>query len=119
MSAEANLYSALTARAALTALVSTRIFPDVIPEGCALPAIVYQRASTSPVTTIGNVTVAENIRFVITAWAETRTAADAVAVEIGPALAAAENPAVDRSTGYDPECGLYAATVDVDWWHLP
>ncbi len=119
MSAEANLYSALTARAALTALVSTRIFPDVIPEGCALPAIVYQRASTSPVTTIGNVTVAENIRFVITAWAETRTAADAVAVEIGQALAAAENPAGDRSTGFDQECGLYAATVDVDWWHLP
>ena len=52
MSAEANLYSALTARAALTALVGNRIFPDVIPEDCALPAIVYQRASTSPVTTV-------------------------------------------------------------------
>jgi len=119
MSAESDLYAALTARAALTALVSTRIFPDVIPEGCLLPAIVYQRASTAPVTTIGSVTVAEDIRFVITAWAETRTAADAVASEIVPALASSGNPSVDRSTGFDPECGLYAATVDVDWWHLP
>lgn len=119
MSAESALYSALSGASGLTALVGTRIYPDVIPEDADLPAVVYQRAGTSPVTTIGNVTVAENIRFVITAWAETRTAADAVAVEIGPALAAAENPAVDRSTGYDPECGLYAATVDVDWWHLP
>ena len=117
MSAEADLYSALTARVALTALVSTRIFPDAIPEGCALPAIVYQRASTSPVTTISSVVVAEDVRFVITAWAETRTAADAVSDEVGAALATAGNPLVDRSTGFDAECGLHAVSVDSDWWH--
>jgi len=117
MSSESELYSALSGRAGLTALVGTRIDPDAIPEGSALPAVVYQRSSTSPVTTIGSVTVAEDVRFAITAWAETRTAADAVADQIDAAVAAAGNPSADRSSGYDPECGLYACTIECQWWH--
>ena len=108
MSAEANLYFGIDRARALTALVRTA-FSGCHP-GCAapLPAIVYQRASTSPVTTIGNVTVAENIRFIITAWAETRTGRDAVAVEIGPALAPLKiqrsiaPPDMTQSAGYMP-----------------
>jgi len=117
MSSESDLYAALTARAGLTALVGTRIDPDAIPEGRALPAIVYQRASTTPVTTIGGVEVAEDVRFAITAWAETRTAADAVADQIAAAIATAGSPTADRTTGYDPECGLYACTIECDWLH--
>jgi hypothetical protein len=92
MSAETDLYAALSGRAALTALVGARIYPDAIPEGDALPAIVYQRAGTVPSTTLGNVTLAEQVRFGITAWSETRIAADAVV-------------------------GLHAVTIECDWWH--
>ena len=117
MSSESDLYTALSGRAGLTALVSTRIFPDAIPEGDALPAVVYQRASTTPVTTIGGVTLAEDVRFAITAWADTRATAESVADQIAAAIAGLGNPYADRSTGYDPECGLYAVTVECDWWH--
>jgi len=41
MSAESELYAALSGHAALTALVSTRIYPDAIPEDQPLPAVVY------------------------------------------------------------------------------
>lgn len=119
MSAESELYAALAARAGLTALVSTRIYPDAIPEDSDLPAVVYQRANTSPITTIGGVVIVEEVRFAISAWAKTRTSADAIADEIAPALATAGNPYADRSTGYDPEVGLHAVTVEVEWWHTP
>lgn len=118
MSAETDLYAALSGRAPLTALVGSRIYPDAIPEGDALPAVVYQRAGTEPITTIGNVTLAEQVRFGITAWSETRLSADAVADEIAAAIAGAINPMSDRSSGFDAECGLYAVTVECDWWHV-
>lgn len=116
MSAETALYAALVARAGLTALVGTRIYPDAIPEDATLPAVVYQRASTAPIVSIGGVVFADDVRFAITAWGQTRTSADAVADEIGQALATSGNPVVDRSSGYDPEVGLHGVTVDVDWW---
>ena len=117
MSAETDLYAVLSGRAQLTALVGSRIYPDAIPEGDVLPAVVYQRIMTSPITTIGNVTVAEEVHFGVTAWAETRTASDAVADEIAAALSASVNPMSDRHGGFDSEVGLHAPTVECYWWH--
>ena len=48
MSAETALYAVLSAYAPLTALVSTRIFPDAIPEDKALPAVVYGNEGATP-----------------------------------------------------------------------
>lgn len=50
MSAELGeaIFAALTADAAVTALVAQRIFPDELPEGIELPAIVYQVISDVP-----------------------------------------------------------------------
>ena len=41
MSAETDLYSALTAAGGVTALVSTRIYPNRVPLGTTYPAIGY------------------------------------------------------------------------------
>jgi hypothetical protein len=41
MSLKTALYSYLSTTSAITALVSTRIYPDMAPEGAALPYIVY------------------------------------------------------------------------------
>lgn len=45
MSAEAAIYALLTAAAPVTALVGTRIYPGVLPNGQALPAIVVEQIS--------------------------------------------------------------------------
>lgn len=116
MSAESALYAALSGASGLTALVGTRIYPDVIPEDADLPAVVYQRAGTAPVITISGSVLADDVRFVIMAWGKTRTSADAVADQVGQALAASGNPVVDRSTGYDPDVGLHGVTIDADWF---
>ncbi len=116
MSAETELYAALSGFAGLTALVSTRIYPDAVPEGNALPAVVYQRLETELTMTIGSVAVAEDVKFSIAAWAETRAAADAAADQIALALSAAGNPATDRSAEHDAELGAYACTTTCQWW---
>lgn len=118
MSAETDLYAALSAHPDLAALVGGRIYPDAMPEGEALPAVVYQRSSTAPVTTISSVTVAEEVLFAISAWAETRESAEAVANYVAEAIAAAGDPYTDRTGGFDPECGLFVATIECDWWHV-
>ena len=44
--AEKRIYTQLTGYSALTALVSTRIYPIQLPQACPLPAIRYNRIST-------------------------------------------------------------------------
>jgi len=116
MSAETELYAALTSQAGLTALVGNRIYPDAIPENVALPAVVFVRASTQPTHTLGGVLVCEFVSFTLTAWAESRAAAEAVADQISAALALSQNLPLGRSSGFDNEVGLYAVTVDADWF---
>ena len=116
MSAETELYAVLSAASGLTALVDTRIYPDAIPEGADLPAVVYLRASTEPVLSISGHKFAETARLTVSAWAETRTAAAAVGDQIEAALLASWQPAINRNSVFDGEVGLYAATVDTDWF---
>ena len=109
MSAETDLYAVLSASTALAAIVGARIYPDAIPEDQALPAVVYQRASTAPISTIHG--------FSITAWAKTRATADGAADAIAAALVAAEHNPGDRSGGIDTETGLFATSTEVEWFH--
>lgn len=46
MPIESALYSKLTGSSSVTALVSTRIYPNAIPQNVALPAVAYQVIST-------------------------------------------------------------------------
>lgn len=116
MSAETELYAVLSGAAGLTALVGNRIYPDAIPEGAALPAVVYARASTDPVLSVSGHKFAETARLTVSAWATTRTAAAAAGDQIEAALLAAWQPALNRSSVFDGEVGLYAATVETDWF---
>lgn len=118
MSSETDLYAALAVNTALAAIVGDRIYPDAIPEDKAPPAVVYQRANTRPVTTIGGQTLAEEVRFSITAWAKTRAAAEAAADGVVAAIALAGHPYADRAAGIDTETGLFATAVEVDWFHV-
>lgn len=47
MKAEAVVYALLAGAGAVTSIVSTRIYPVVLPEGVATPAIVYELISSS------------------------------------------------------------------------
>ena len=115
MSAESALYAALSGLPGLTALVSTRIYPDVIPEDAAMPAVVTARTGTEPVIGIGGAKFGEFAQMTISAWAPTRTLAGLSATR-SPRLRVAGNPAGNRLGGYDEESGLFAATLETTWF---
>lgn len=113
MSAESQLYAALSGHAGLGALVGTRIYPDAMPEGTAYPALVYTRIGTDPTYTIGGTLVCEDVSLQMQCWATTRESSNAVAAQVVAALAAAGERHAGQQSAIDPEDGLYAATVDV------
>ena len=114
MTAEEKLYAALSGLAGLTALVGLRIYPDALPENTPLPAVVFVRAGTNPIYTIGGQLVAEDVRLAITGWAKTRTEVEPVGDQIRLALEAAGYPIDDRSSGFDNEVGLFAVTIEFE-----
>lgn len=116
MSAESALYAALSGLPGLTALVSTRIYPDVIPEDAAMPAVVTARIGTEPVIGIGGSKFGEFAQMTVSAWAPTRTLAESVGDQIAEALRVAGNPAGNRLGGYDEESGLFASTLETAWF---
>jgi len=116
MSAESDLYTVLAGYAPLTALVSTRIFPDAIPEDKALPAVVYSTEAAAPEWCLNNSLSATAYRFRIVGWGTTRTAAKAVGDAIAAALLASGVPHDNRFSGFDAEVGQFADVVEITWW---
>ncbi len=84
MSVEAALYTRLTSgHTATSALIGTRCYPLRLPQKPTLPAIVYQRISSSP--QIGT-TDRRGTRFQFSCWASTYAGAKALAAQVRAAL---------------------------------
>jgi len=77
----------LASYAGLTALTSTRIFPDKLPDGVTYPAVVYEFISEETTDTFvqPSAELTADI-FQFSAWATTRKAADSVARQIKKAF---------------------------------
>lgn len=116
MAAEDALYTLLSGAAGVTALVSTRIYPDVLPEDCAYPAVVFARQSTEPYLGIGNQVFGTDVGLAIGCWATTRTSADAVAAAVEAALSGSAFLRRGRESAYDPETGLFAAQITAEYF---
>lgn len=114
MSAETLVFSALSSHAPLAAWVSDRIYPDVLPEKTAYPAVVFARERTDPVYSISNHYFGADVSLQVGCWGKTRSEADAVAVAALVALESAGLLPKGRTAGYDPETDLYAAVIDLD-----
>ena len=115
MSAESDLYAALTADAPLAALVGERIYPDAIPQDEPLPAVVFV-ALAEPEFGLDNTLLATRTVFSIGCWAATRTSATAVAEAVKAVLVAQDLTWAGPENGFDPEVGAYSATLDTDIW---
>jgi Protein of unknown function (DUF3168) len=116
MSAESDLYAVLSGHAPLTALVSTRIYPNAIPEDQALPAVVYSTEGDAPEWCLNDTPAATPYRFRIVAWGVTRTAAKAIGDAIVTALLLSGVPYDNRFSGFDAEVGQFADVTEITWW---
>lgn len=112
MSAESDLYAALDVPA-VNALVSSRIYPDALPEQCAYPAIVFARANTTPIVSLSSQHFADIVDIAISVWGKTRAQVDAVADAMQIALRTAGHAVTNREAGFDPETALVATTISV------
>ncbi len=116
MSAETLLYSTLSGAAAVTAIVSTRIYPDVVPQDATLPCVAFNRIDTVYHTTIHSaVPVAETAILEITCMAETRVNADALADAVLAAVGAAGYVPSGRRGEIDTENALWASVLTVEY----
>lgn len=116
MSVESTLYSTLSAAAGVSALVSSRIYPDVVPQEATLPCVAFARLDTLYENTIHSaVPVIETATMEISCMAVTRIAADALCDAVLAAVGAAQFVPVGRRAEFDFDNQMYAAVLTVDY----
>lgn len=130
---EQGLYHFLTNTAGITALVSTRIYPNKLPQTVTLPAITYQRISTPRIHThdTSGKTGTAHPRFQFDAWGTSYASCKAVADAIRAALngyrgtmggadpVTVQGALIDDER-YDnsPDTGMERIMSDFIIWHL-
>lgn len=121
---EETIYSRLSGFAGLTALVSTRIYPIILPQGVTYPAVTYQRISAEArescmVDDVGLV----RTRFQMTAWSETFKGARTISEQLRQALQRWKTSGVQGTyilgeyDLYDPDSLKYGAAIDAQVVH--
>lgn len=83
---ELAVYDRLRADAAVSALVGTRIHPNVLPAGSTLPAITYFRVSATRVGALGADSGLAQARMQVSCWASTNLGMTALAKAVRDAL---------------------------------
>ncbi len=131
MTFEEALFTYLSTHAGLSALVSTRLYPVVLPQGATLPAVTYMRVSTVQMRTFGDPRMGRTARIQFTVWASTYASRLAVAQQLAAALegydglmggtggvtvlaAQGENELDD----YEPTAKVYQAALDFTFTYL-
>jgi hypothetical protein len=112
MTIETDLYTTLSNDAGVTALVSTRIYPNMAPESAAFPYAVYQMVSGGRLSTITGVGDAIRKRIQIGNHSATYDEAKAVAAAVIAALEGDGYLELEHEF-YDPISQVH--TVIVDW----
>lgn len=72
------IYNVLKDNAGVSALVGTKIYPMVAPQGTASPLVVYQRIDNDPNDTKTGTSKLDFHRVQITAWGATNTEAESL-----------------------------------------
>lgn len=104
---EQALYSYLSNYAGLTALVSTRIYPDVCPQEPTLPYVVFQKIHDQPGYVMGGETGISDAVFQFDAVSTSSLEAKNVAEQLRQAL-----------SGFSGVMGGDESAVTVDWLEL-
>lgn len=116
---ETSLRALLVTDAAVKRRVNTRIFPVVMPQDVALPAVSYQRISADPVNTLSGASGLVNAHIVINSWARTYDEAKALSLEIRTAMNGAttfRSVLTNELDGYDQDVSLYVVSQDFSCW---
>lgn len=124
---EDDMYTYLQTVSGLTALVSTRIYPNELPQEPDLPAVVYHRITGARTETTGNDSQLAHPMFQLDAYAATYSAVKAVAEQLRLALQGysglwdATPVSAVRFLGdmdmIEPETGEHRVSIEIEVWH--
>ena len=115
MSAETEFRALLAADAALTALVSTRIAQNGVPQGAVFPLVVFA-ASHNPSYGLDNTLLDDEVTFSVQCWAATALQADSVADAVDASLAGSAGIVTERASAHDEDMGADCTVLTVQWW---
>ena len=112
MSIETDLYATLSTDSGVTALCSTRIYPNLAPEGTAFPYITYQMVAGTRISTIPGIGDMIRKRIQISCHANTYSESKSVGTAVESALEGGGYLSLEHDF-YDP--GTQVHTAIVDW----
>lgn len=116
---EESFYALVANDSAITAVVGQRIHHMTRPENETGTAIVYQRISTVPVTSLAGDSGLDAVRLQVACWAATHVASMALAELVRAAVKA--SPALHGTTAMmindqDETTGLLRTLLDLNLW---
>lgn len=120
MSYQSDIFDAITADSAVTAIISTRLFPDVAPGTAPAPFAVYQIISSYGTTTHDGSRDYFHPLIQISCWANTRPEASNLSAKIRAAIEGFTLPGLsecfltfsNESADRDQETGLFGETLE-------
>lgn len=122
------LFYQLTHTAGVTALVSTRVYPDLMPQNPTMPAVVYQMIDNVREERHRGQTGDARPKFQLTCWGTTALSAAAVAVQVRLAIMAMSGSVnsvtikgvwnANETRGYEPDTQLHYVAIDFVVAHL-
>lgn len=86
MTVEADIYTRLSGYTTLAALISTRVYPSLLPQNATYPAVSYRRVSSERPPVMGDDTGIVRARFQFDAWAQSYSGMIAVKELVREAL---------------------------------
>lgn len=117
MSIGTLLYGRLAGDSGVAALVGTRVYPMMLPQTPTLPALSYQRVSS---TEQNGTTTLRTTRYQVDCWAESYSVGQSLASAVktameewtsGPSVMMTE--VINEIDDYEPDSGLYRVSIDV------
>jgi hypothetical protein len=120
MSYQSDIYTALTASGAVSALVGNRVFPDVADGSTPAPYIVFQTITTAGTTPHDGSRDVEFPIIQFSCWAKTKAAAVALGSALngmidGQTITGASDVSFtfsNASGNYDPESKLFGEVLE-------
>lgn len=123
---EAAIYSTLTSHVGLSALVSTRVYPDILPDNPTMPALTFQMISNVREERHRGQTGDAAPRFQVNVWAQTRASRAAVADQVRLAMMAMTTVVgvtikgvlnAGETRTYEPDTRRYGTSLDFFVFH--
>lgn len=116
-----SLFAALTADAAVAALVEARVFPNKAPQDAAAPFVVYQLISEVPENILRGGSSLSSSRLQVDSYGVTYLEAHAVAAAVAAVFEAFSSPSLSAwrlSTRdlFDDEAQLHRVWADFSVW---